>query len=146
MFDQLFTRTRTIARHQAGPSLALRVSYLEHLFKNGMCRARIREVAARIYRLSTAMDLDAVQSVSVRDLEIFAGKWAHRKNPPGTFRSPHGPRKEMLCMTKSWMRFLGRLDDSRPVRRPHSEKILAFQAYLAEENGLSAKTITVRSW
>jgi len=146
MFDQLFTHTCTIARHQAGPSVALRLSYLEHLSKHGMCRERIREVAARIYALSTAMDLDTVRSVSVRDLEIFADKWAHRENPPGTFRSPRGPRKEMFCVTKSWMRFLGRLDDSHRVRCPHSEQILAFQTYLAEESGLAAKTITVRSW
>jgi integrase/recombinase XerD len=146
MFEQLFTRTCTIARHQAGPSLALRVSYLEHLFKHGMCRQRIREVAARIYTLSTAMDLDTVRSVSIRDLEKFAGKWAHRENPPSTFRSPRGPRKEMFCVTKSWMRFLGMLDDTHRVRCPHSEKILAFQTYLTEERGLAANTIKVRSW
>ena len=146
MFDQLFTRTCTIARHQAGPSVALRISYLEHLFKHGMCRQRIREVAARIYTLSIAMDLDVVRSVSLRDLESFSSKWAHRENPPGTFRSPRGPHKEMLCVTKSWMRFLGRLDDSHRIPCPHSEKVLAFQAYLAEECDLAAKTIAARSW
>lgn len=145
MFDQLFTRTCTIARHQAGPSLALRVSYLEHLFKHGMCRERIREVAARIYTLSMAMDLDTVRSMSVRDLEIFASKWAYRENPPGTFRNPRGPRKEMLCVTKSWMCFLGRLD-AQKVRSPHEERILEFERFLAEERGLAANTIAVRDW
>ncbi len=125
MFDQLFSCARTIARHQAAPSLPLRVRYLEHLAAQGMCIPRVREVASRIYKLSITMDLDAGGAVSVRELETFANKWAHRNNPPVTFRSPRGPRKEMLCATKSWMRFLGRLDDPRKVRSPQEEQTAA---------------------
>ena len=146
MFDQLFTCARAIARHRDGPSHQLRLSYLEHLSKHGMCQQRLRDVAARIYKLSVSMDLEATEKVSMKDLETFADEWAYRENPYATLRSPRGPRKEMLCVTKMWMRFLGRLVDPNTVRCPHVEKIVEFKRYMAEERGLAATTIVTRDW
>ena len=56
-------------------------SYLEHLSKHGMCQQRLRDVAARIYKLSVSMDLEATEKVSMKDLETFADEWAYRENP-----------------------------------------------------------------
>jgi integrase/recombinase XerD len=146
MFDKLFTCPRTIARHETAPYAASRSRFLEHASRTGMCHQRMRDMAARIYKLCVSMDLDRVDSVSVRDLETFADKWAYRKNPVDTLREPKNTRKEMLCVTKKWMRFLGKLREPDKPLCSHHDKLGDFEKYLSEERGLSSRTIATRIW
>lgn len=146
MFDKLFTCPRTIARHETAPYAALRSRFLEHVSQTGMCHQRVRDMAARIYKLCTSMDLDRVAEISVKELETFADKWAYRKNPVATLRDPRYTRKETLCVAKQWIRFLGRLRESDKPPCPHSDKIREFEKYLDEERGLSGGTIAARCW
>jgi hypothetical protein len=146
MFDKLFTCPRTIARHETAPYAALRSRFLEHIFQTGMCHQRLRDMAARIYKLCVSIDLDRVASVSMKDLETFADKWAYRKNPTATLRDPKNTRKEMLCVTKQWVRFLGKLREPGKPLCPHADKVGEFEKYLSEERGLSNRTIATRLW
>jgi site-specific recombinase XerD len=106
----------------------------------------MRDMAARIYKLCTSMDLDRIASVSVENLETFADKWAYRKNPVATLREPKNTRKEMLCVTKQWIRFLGKLSEPDKPLCPHGDKVGEFEKYLSEERGLSSRTIATRVW
>ena len=146
MFDKLFTCPRTIARHETAPYAALRSRFLEDLSQTGMCHQRMRGMAARIYKLCVSIDLDRVASVSVKDLETFADKWAYRTNPVATLREPKNARKEMLCVTKQWIRFLGKLREPDKPFSSYAEEFDKFEKYLSEERGLSSRTIATRLW
>lgn len=72
MFSKLYSRLSTIERHETAPLAAARITYLKHLCEHGMCEGRLRDVAARIYKLATSVNLTETSIISVSDLEAFA--------------------------------------------------------------------------
>ncbi len=146
MFDQLFQRPESLARHRDGPLAQERLSYLAHLARQG--KAHDFLVITAHYLLGVVQYLHLAtrpdDAISSSEIEQAAALWAVRplKSPR---RARHSRTAERFrCYATRWLAFFGRLQLPPARPRLYAEHIAAFAEYMRQEQGLSADTITCR--
>jgi site-specific recombinase XerD len=146
MFGQLFQRPEARARHRDGPLAQERLSYLEHLARQGKTHDFLAVTAyyllgvVQYLHLATRPD----DAISCSEIERAAALWAVRpiKSPRTASHSRTADRFRFYAT--GWLTFLGRLQLPRARPRCHAEQIAAFAQYMGQQQGLSAETITCR--
>lgn len=134
MYDQLFTRPCTIARYRAGPLAEERSRYLQHRADLGTARLTLRSLAACQLRLIRLLDLTNRDRLSVSQVEALVD----------SRRKPLSPRARQIVLghAVSWLRFLGRLEQTpEKPRHFHTTEITAFATWARSERGYSEATI-----
>jgi site-specific recombinase XerD len=146
MFDQLFQRPEALARHRDGPLAPERLRYLEHLASQGKAHAFL--VLTAHYLLGVVQYLHLARrpddAISGSEIEQAAALWAVRPHKFSRRASHSRTAERFRCYATRWLAFLGRwqLPPARP--RLYAEHIASFAAYMRQEQGLSAETITCR--
>jgi site-specific recombinase XerD len=130
MFDQLFKKPETLARHRAAPLLEERLAFLAHQAGRGVCPIVLQGIARDLILVATALDLVS------RSGEVITRDEIKRKAP--------GKRKRSLATR--WLRFLGRLQVQPIAVNPYADQLKAFAGFMNLERGLSPSTIRGRCW
>ena len=125
MFDQLFKKPETLARHRAAPLLEERLAFLAHQAGRGVCPIVLQGIARDLILVATALDLVS------RSGEVITRDEIKRKAP--------GKRKRSLATR--WLRFLGRLQVQPIAVNPYADQLKAFAGFMNLERGLSPSTI-----
>ena len=143
MFEELFTKPRTIGRYQAAPLVEPRERYLRHLAESGARRLTLRQIALDQVRLLHLLDLREGGKIAVAQIEAIAPKWDRTRH----HKLGHRPRtsrkslKRALSRVTRWLRFLGWLDEPEEDRHPYSVELGAFEEWMRAERCLAEETI-----
>jgi site-specific recombinase XerD len=131
MFERLFTRAPTLARHRAGPLLEERLAFLSYRAERGYSAHTLRCDAARLLVIANSLGL------ANRPGESFTREEINRKaSTRCAFRS----------LATAWLQFLGRFQQEPATASPFTEKLKAFADFMEHERGLSPATIRGRCW
>ena len=141
MFEQLFTRPGTIERYQTAPLAVDRLKYLIHCAQSGVGPNMLRKIAVSQLHLVHLLNLKEDEEVRVSRVEAAAREWSRprvrRYNRPASLKAT----AEFAGRSARWLRFLGRLEEPKKVRHPHSAEVAAYAAWMRGERGLSEVTI-----
>ncbi len=143
MFEKLFKRPSTVARHQDAPYAEERRRYLVHCAENGYTRKTLLFIARELLwvarRLSAYPDLRLTRE---QLLAVAQGPWLDRQREWGQKLNRHWTKIRFMQVSQSWLRFLGCLQ--KPVEPiPFPELVEDFGRWMKEERGLSSITITL---
>jgi site-specific recombinase XerD len=137
VFDQLFQNPRVLARQQTGPLAEERRRYLAHCAAQQMSASRLQSIARYILVITEALRLAERPGELITRAEIAAEadrRLRERKR-----------RRILTCRFTGaavrWLMFLGRLQVPALVPSVYAEQVAEFADYLAQERGLSPKTI-----
>jgi site-specific recombinase XerD len=143
MFEQLFRRSKALARQRTGPLAGERLAYLTHLAQQGMARATRREAA--LYLLIVAHQLRLAQrpaqTIPLAEVQRRATRWANRPDRKTTPEGIPHARQRFFGTATAWLRFLGRLQEPSLPPSPYADQVAAFADYLRRDRGLSSHTI-----
>jgi site-specific recombinase XerD len=148
MFDQLFPQPGALARHRDGPLAPERLSYLEHLARQGKPHAFL--VITAYYLLGVVQYLHLArrpdEAIAAAEIEQAAALWADRPLKSCRRLSRNHTARRFRCVATRWLAFLGRLQLPPAKPRPYANHLTAFAEYMRQEQGLSAATVTGRCW
>lgn len=135
MFEQLYKDPATIAKYQRAPLLQDRERYLRSVIASGTVGDIVRRVARTQLVLMDLLNLpDADLPIRLATVERAVQGWC--RNVPAVsaanFRR-HGLR---------WLRFLGWLKEPLRNAHPHARQVAAFAAWMRNDRGLSAATVS----
>ena len=144
MFEELFTTSKVIERYQAAPFAEERLSYLRHRAESGTRRGTLQAIAVDQLRLLRLVDLSEGDMVSVSRVEAASGEWPRLANY--RYYRPASPKHKAAFVDHAvqWLHFLGWLDEPVEVRHPHTAEVVAYEAWMRRERGLSEETICNR--
>ena len=146
MFEMLFRYPSVLARHHEGPAAEERRRFLTHRANEGAAPATLLRIARELLVIAKSIDIRTGESVSIRDLEAAASKWARRQQRRHRSHGPRWSRELFLQVGTSWLRFLGRLENPALQPSPFTHLIADFADYMRSERGLSKATIRNRCW
>ena len=135
MFETLYKDPATIARYRHAPLLEERERYLRVVVASGAVGEVVRRVARAQLLLIQLLNLpDADIPVRLATVETAVWEWC--RNVPAVSAADF--RRHAF----RWLRFLGWLEE--PVRNahPHTRQVEAFAAWMRDDRGLSAATIS----
>ena len=142
MFEDLYTRQKTIEKQRSAPLLQERLSFLRHLDASGAKRKSLQRKATNLLRLVYLLDLKGPERVSDEQIMAAAKDWSI----PGMFRiytaaSPQ-TKAQFISDAIRWLHFLGwRETPKRPAAHPHEAEVAAFAKWAREERGYAEATI-----
>ena len=142
MFEDLYTRQKTIEKQRSAPLLQERLSFLRHLDASGAKRKSLQRKATNLLRLVYLLDLKGPERVSDEQIKAAAEEWSR----PGMLRvcmaaSPE-TKAQFISDAIRWLRFLGWRDTPvRPASHPHAAEVAAFAEWAREERGYAEATI-----
>lgn len=147
MFEKLFGKVLSVVvSHRAAPYAAERERFLEHCAQQGYSRKYLQKLARTL--LSAAQDLRSHGGLRVgpRELKASADRMQQIRRDLHRGGGALSYREEFVRATTQWLRFTGHL--RMPVVRPRlfSGLIDDFADWMAEERGLSTRTIESRRW
>jgi site-specific recombinase XerD len=145
MFETIFVRPKTIARHRNGPLAAERERYLRHCEKQGYARQTIQLIACELMVIIRRMRISRGK-LSIDQIEAEAKKWARSQQRCKRARTLQKSIRLFRATAIGWLRFLGRLEQPQENRNPGAKLIDQFEAYMRDERGLSDSTIRRRCW
>ena len=146
MFEQLFQRALTIARHKTAPYALERERYLEHYAKQGYSYSLLRQLSGMLLRI--VHELKDCPDLKVSEEQIQAATQRAARRPRGfpKIRKVREFRKIFARETKRWLRFLGRFQESAVRPLPFADLLDDFASWMERERGLSPATIKNRRW
>jgi len=143
MFETLFKRPTTVARHREGPYVAERERFLNECAQHGYSHSMLVKIAWVLLTVAPHIDIDHGK----RTTHEIARAVDRRPRP----LRQSGPRKEspwtrelFLHFTRSWLSSLGCFDEPAPTPSAFGAEIDEFTRYMRDERGLSPVTITTR--
>lgn len=150
MFEQLFVKPYTLARHSTEPLLDERCRFLVHLKERGLPRVTLRWYADILLRVADALRLaDRPGEMISRDeidhcaANITPTHPIENEDQAGVYqRRAFKNRQKFSSVATRWLRFLSRLKEEQGPVSPYANQIEAFADYLQHERGLSAETIS----
>jgi integrase/recombinase XerD len=141
MFDQLFKRASTIARHATAPFAEERTRYLEYCTQRGDSRSlKLRKAYDLLWiahKLSTRTD----PKVTIEQVQGLVGNGSDRREDTGGPQL-HLPstRKRLIGHACAWLRYLGCLRE--PVEQiPFGSRLDEYCDWAKQERGLSDASI-----
>lgn len=107
MFETIFRRRPTIARHEQGPMAEERRRYLAHLAEGGTSPSYLYQKAEYVYWVARMLKLTPGLRLSPAEIDAAAERWAYRDRPRQfQTRGPRGPRRLFRMVAREWLRFL----------------------------------------
>ncbi len=146
MFEQLYNYRGTIRRHQEGPLAKERIQYLAFKAEGGSPRSTLVQTAPYLLTIASRTGLANKAKVSIDEIEMAASRWARRRRRKGLTGKIQRSKKPFTLAALGWFRFLNRLALPQTRPEPYGELISGFTAYMANERGLSPRTIVTRCW
>ena len=145
MFETLFDSADVLARHRDGPFAEDRHRFLEHRRREGFSLGKLREYARMLLWIAGELDASPGRSMTMEQIRLAAGRWWHFKRH-FDLRPRHGPhpRTAFIKLAESWFRFLGRFSEAPKALDPFAEVLRDFTAWMEDERGLAAATVTSR--
>jgi integrase/recombinase XerD len=147
MFDQLFERSKALARQRNGPLLNERLAYLTHMAGLGTARNTLRTIARYLLTVAEVLHLARRPGERITRTEIReqAARWANRVKPQQSTPPSPTARPLFIRFATAWLRFLDRLLPVTPPAGPYDRWVQAFADDLRQERGLNAKTVSSHS-
>jgi integrase/recombinase XerD len=140
MFDQLYQRPSTIARHASAPFAKERARYLEYCKRRGDTAATLalkaRELLWIARKLRGYPDLD----VTMEQLCSVAAHWRDRESACGHKLNGKWTSRRFIDVAGTWLRYLGHLRPPvEPI--PFQTRLEEYRAWAKDERGLAERTI-----
>jgi integrase/recombinase XerD len=146
MFDQLFQRSRTIARHYRAPFTEPRQRYLSTCKQQGDSTPTLTSKAIALLRIARALSgFPDLQQVTPEQVQAAARKWVRheRTNPADLDSPPMSPRDVELAT--DWLRFLRSWP--QPVELiPFRARLDEYCRWAKEERGFTVATVNQSHW
>lgn len=147
MFDQLFTRRQARYRHVTSPLLQERLDYLQHCAGQGYAPTTLRPLASDLLLIQNLLGLpESSQKLDPATIQAAIEKWAAREPKHFNHKNGRRGRKNLTQRAVHWLRYMDRLQISRPDTRAYSTLIEDFASYMRLQRGLSEETIKTRCW
>jgi hypothetical protein len=143
MFDQLFKRATTVARHTEAPLYSERVRYLEHLQDHQVARKTLVRCAAYMLCIGAEFRWRLPDSVASARINAMANRWVARRVANPTRTDGQASRTVFVSTATNWLRFIGKLQ-APVVKQPGTLHIEAYARFMRDELNLSAVTIHTR--
>jgi site-specific recombinase XerD len=146
MFDQLFGKLSAVVHHRAAPYAAERERFLEHCARQGYSSHNVKKLAALLLVAAHELHSDEGLRASPEDVEAAADRVQQLRAELHRPGNAHTYRKIFVRVTTQWLIFAGGLQV--PTIRPrHFLGLLDdFAEWMAQERGLSPRTIRNRRW
>jgi site-specific recombinase XerD len=131
--------------HHDGPFAEERARYLHHLRERGWKRHTLIGTACKLTAFAARVDIHREGGITVADIQVAADDWM--KQSVHFFRrniGPHKARTKFVSDTRNWLRFLGRFRETECSPAPHADLLAEFVQCLAQERGLSPRTVKMR--
>jgi integrase/recombinase XerD len=146
LFEEIFEKSCSIARHQQAPLLNERVRFLAHLSGLGCARCKLKTIAAQLLGIVSMLDLKESGLVTPDQIRLAAQCWAERQRDGRKIKSTKSSRHGFVNVANKWMRFLDRLKQPARASQPFDEYLVDFAAWMENERGLSPATIRSQRW
>jgi hypothetical protein len=146
MFDKLFKRPSTIARHLNAPLASERASFLSRCAEDGAAPDTLVRIARELVVVVRELDLASGHLVTPAALDAAAEHWAKQQKRRHRAHTLRWSRMLFRQTATAWLSYLGRLCIPEPTPQPFALLINAFVDYLQHERGLSAATVANYQW
>jgi site-specific recombinase XerD len=146
LFEEIFEKSCSIARHQQAPLLNERVRFLAHLSGLRCARNKLKTIAAQLLGIISMLDLKESGLVTPDQIRRAAQCWAERERNGRKMESTKLSRHGFVNVANKWMRFLDRLKQPARASQPFDEYLFDFAAWMENERGLSPATIRSQRW
>jgi len=145
MFETLFDSADALARHRDGPFAEDRERFLEQRGREGFSLGKLREYARMLLWIAGELDASPGRSLTAEQIRSAADRWWRFRSRYEFRPSPKThPRVAFLKLAESWFRFLGRFNESPKAADPFAEVLRDFTAWMEDERGLAATTVSSR--
>ncbi len=144
MFETLFDSADALARHRDGPFAEDRERFLEQRGQEGFSLGKLREYARMLLWIAGELDASPGRSLTVEQIRSAANRWWRRSRHEFRPSSKSHPRITFIKLAVSWFRFLGRFSEAPQASDPFAEVLRDFTAWMEDERGLAATTVTYR--
>jgi integrase/recombinase XerD len=140
MFDQLFRRASTIARHATAPYAEERVRYLEYCRQRGHSLAWELRKAEQLLWIACKLSRYPDLHVTIDQVRAVVGDHSEGVNIGGPKLHLLSTRKRLIGSACAWLRHLGYLRE--PVEQiPFGSRLDEYCDWAKQERGLSAASI-----
>ena len=96
MFEEIFEKSWSIARHQQAPLLNERVRFLAHLSSLGCARNKLKTIAAQLLGVVQMLDLKESGLVTPDQIRRAAQGWAERERNGRRIKSTKSSRHDFV--------------------------------------------------
>jgi hypothetical protein len=142
MFETLFKYPRILARHRGGPASDERQRFSAHRAHEGAARSTLRGTATEVLIIAKYIDVINSNAIGRHDLEAAALSWARHQRSRRRSHGPRWSRELFLRVGTSWLRFLGRWQETKPRPSPVAGLIKDFADYMLEERDIPVIFLT----
>jgi len=136
MFDQLFERASTIARHATAPFAEERIRYLDYCGKRGDSYALKLRKAYDLLWIARKLSLRTDLQLSIDEVRALVADGSDREETNGPKRHLPSTRKRLIGHACAWLRYLGCLRE--PVEQiPFGSRLDEYCNWAKRERGLT---------
>ena len=140
MFDQLFERASTIARHATAPFAEERIRYLEYCKQRGDSLAWQLRRAEHLLWIARKLSMRTDLQVTIDEVRALVVSGSDREDTGGPQLHILSTRKRLIGQACAWLRYLGCLRE--PVEQiPFGSRLDEYCEWAKQERGLSDASI-----
>ncbi len=140
MFDQLFTRASTVARHATAPFAEERIRYLEYCRQRGDSLAWQLRRADHLLWIARKLSRYPDLQVTIDEVRTLVVSGSDREDTGGPQLHILSTRKRLIGHACAWLRYLGCLRE--PVEQiPFGSRLDEYREWAMRERGLSEASI-----
>lgn len=139
MFENFLKTPEQLARYRNGPLAEERACYLKHLSNEGRSVSRLQAINSRLLSIAQMIDPDRERRYEPTELGDLAEHWFATLPVDNRPTRDRVAKLDFQFLASTWLRFLGRLDESQPVE-PYASELGGFLAHLEHERGYSQTT------
>ena len=140
MFEEIFL-PQTAEKYRAAPLVEQRERYLIYLKEAGARRHTLRKCANDQFNLVRLLELKDGARVRVSQIEAATAIWSRPRGPKCSPATAPKARRRFVNQAIRWLHFLGWLDEGDVKRHSHGAEVMAFEAWMCGDRGLSKETI-----
>jgi len=140
MFDQLFTRASTVARHATAPFAEERIRYLEYCRQRGDSFGWQLRKADQLLWIARKLSRYPDLQVTIDQIRTVIGDCSDGENTGGPKLHLLSTRKRLIGNACAWLRYVGQLCE--PVEQiPFGSRLDEYCDWAKQERGLTYATI-----
>lgn len=140
MFDLLFKRPATIARHATAPFAEERIRYLKYCRQRGDSRVQELRKAYDLLWIAPKLSMHADLQVTIDQVRALVFNYSDRDNSGGPELQLLSTRKRLVSNACAWLRYLGCLRE--PIEQiPFGSRLNEYGDWAKQERGLSEASI-----